>query len=394
MALTGWPTEAPVLPPLQLAPRLASLTAEIERLTAGEGRAVSVSWEAAVAGRAALLGLRRRGQISANGSCRLLPTPDGWVALNLPRPSDLDLIPALTGRRGTDGWRDARSMAADTPARDFAARARLLGLAAASVGAGEVPAGDDWYLTYQRWGPRPARTDRPWHVVNLSSLWAGPLAARLLAAAGARVTQVEGQGRPDGSRAAPAFYRWLHPLHETVVTIDFATATGRQHAGELIDRADVVIEGSRPRALEQLGLGPDDRPGRPGRVWLSITGHGREAPGRDWIAFGDDAAVQAGLVGKDARGDPVFCGDAIADPIAGLAGALAVLRARAAGGGQLVDLALTRAAAVAASNPTTTAEMVAVAPNGSGGWLARLGQHVAAVCDAPESLDLIRPPGR
>jgi hypothetical protein len=393
LALTGWPTEAPVVPPPQLPARLASLTAEIARLTAEGGRAVRVSWEAAVAGRAALLGFGRRGQISANGSCRLLPTPDGWVALNLPRLSDLDLIPALVGRSGAEGWREARSMAAHTPAGEFATRARLLGLAAAPLGACEMPAGGDWYVTHQRWATRALGADRPWHVVDLSSLWAGPLAGRLLAAAGAKVTKIEAQERPDGARAAPEFYRWLHPPHETAVTVDFATATGRQQAGELIDGADVVIEGSRARALEQLGLGPDDRPDRPGRVWLSISGYGREAPGRDWIAFGDDAAVAAGLVGRDANGDPVFCGDAIADPIAGLAGAVAVLRARAAGGGQLVDLALTRAAAVAAGRPTPADKPVAVAPNGRGGWLARLGDRVVAVSDGPESMDLIQPAG-
>ncbi len=124
--------------------------------------------------------------------------------------------------------------------------------------------------------------------------------------------------------------------------LDFRSPAGRAEAAALLDTADVVIEASRPRALEQLGLGPEDRPERPGRVWLSITGHGRSAPGRDWVAFGDDAAVAGGLVGWDASSQPVFCGDAIADPITGLVGAVAVLRALAAGGGQLIDLAMSR----------------------------------------------------
>src|SRR6516165_9826326 len=98
VALTGWPDEPPLLPPLPVPARLAALVAEIEQLTARQGRPVRVSWEAAVAGRATLLGLRRNGQISANGSCRLLTTPDGRVALSLPRPSDAELMPAFTGR--------------------------------------------------------------------------------------------------------------------------------------------------------------------------------------------------------------------------------------------------------------------------------------------------------
>jgi hypothetical protein len=285
-------------------------------------------------------------------------------------------------------------------AAGFAARARLLGLAAApltssaSTGSGRDPGP---YAAHRKWEVRRFGPDDRWRVVDLSSLWAGPLAARVLAEAGAAVTKLESVTRPDGARATPAFYRWLHPPAERVVPVDFATVAGRQAAAELINNADVVIEASRPRALEQLGLGPDDRPDRPGRVWLSITGHGREAPGRDWIAFGDDAAIAGGLVAWDADGDPVFCGDAIADPLTGLTGALAVLEARAQGGGCLIDLAMSRAAAAAAGPPSGGSGVPlpggsgVVQPDGSGGWLVRLGPHCEAVRERPEQLDLILP---
>jgi hypothetical protein len=417
MALCGWPGGVPAAPPWQLAARLAFLAREIHRFSARQGRPVRVSWEAAVAGRAAFLGLGRRGRTSPNGSCRLLRTADGWVALNLPRPSDADLIPALTGpissptrQPGSDAWGEAEAWASVTPAAEFAARARLLGLATAPLA---TPARAAPVATHRRWDVRRFRPDEPWRVVDLSSLWAGPLAARVLAEAGAAVTKLESLTRPDGARATPDFYRWLHPADEAVVEVDFATAAGRRAAADLIDHADVVIEASRPRALEQLGLGPDDRPDRPGRVWLSITGHGREAPGRDWIAFGDDAAVAGGLVARDAGGDPVFCGDAIADPLSGLTGALAVLEARADGGGRLIDLAMGRAAAAAAGplsgspggpgsggpgGPGSGSPGVpgsggpgVVESDGSGGWLVRLGPRGEAVRARPEHLDLILP---
>jgi CoA-transferase family III len=391
MALTGWPSEAPCLPTWELPCRLASLTGEIEQVTARQGRRVRVSWEAAVAGRAVILGLHRRGQTSANGSCRLLPAANGWVALNLPRPDDLDLIPALTRRAGSDAWADARSAAAVTPAGEFAAQARLLGLAAAplrSVGP------TSWYESHPRWGAQTRDGIDPWQVVDLSSLWAGPLVSRVLAEAGAAVTKVESSGRPDGARAIPNFYHWLHSPKETVVKVDFSTHVGRRRAAELINEADVVIEASRPRALEQLGLGPDDSPKRAGRVWLSITGYGRDAPGRDFIAFGDDAAVAGGLVAWDAQGNPVFCGDAIADPITGLVGALAVLRAREGGGGQLIDLAMSRAAAAAVSSKALPGGPAIFEPDGDTGWLARVGPYVEPVRGGPESIDLILPVGR
>jgi hypothetical protein len=450
MALTGWPDEPPLLPPLLLPARLAALVAEIEQLTTRQGRPVRVAWEAAVAGRATLLGLRRHGRISPNGSCRLLATADGWVALSLPRPSDAELMPALTGRGGREGagsWADARAIAAVTPGSDFAARARLLGLAAAPVPPVPEPAPSEWYLARRQWSPRMWSDTDPWRVVDLSSLWAGPLVARLLGEAGAAVTKVESASRPDGARATPAFYSWLHPSDESVVRVDFSTVAGQRRAAELIDEADVVIEASRPRALEQLGLGPESRPDRPGRVWLSITGYGRQGPGRDWIAFGDDAAVAGGLTVCNGRGEPVFCGDAIADPITGLAGTLAVLRSREAGGGELIDLAMSRAAARAAGEPAltgrntpipagepaptearsarsgrerppagATSDRVAseaapvrplppttaghpaphltaatVEPDGAGGWRVRIGSWVEAVRDSPDRLELILP---
>src|SRR5262249_37669664 len=156
---------------------------------------------------------------------------------------------------------------------------------------GHEPAPAEWYTARRQWSTRMSGSGDPWRGGDLSSLWARPLVARLLAEAGAAGGEVGSAAPPEGARATPPFYRWVPPRDETVVRVDFSTVVGRHRAAELIDEADVVIEASRPRALEQLGLGPDSRPDRPGRVWLSITGYGRQAPGRDWIAFGDDAAV-------------------------------------------------------------------------------------------------------
>jgi crotonobetainyl-CoA:carnitine CoA-transferase CaiB-like acyl-CoA transferase len=101
------------------------------------------------------------------------------------------------------------------------------------------------------------------------------------------------------------------------VALDLDEPGGRAALRALVRAADVVIEASRPRALESLGVGAEtvmtDR--RP-RTWVRITGHGRTA-GANRVAFGDDAAVAGGLVAWDAHG-PVFAGDAIADPLTGL----------------------------------------------------------------------------
>ena len=194
-------------------------------------------------------------------------------------------------------------------------------------------------------------------VADLSSMWAGPLCARLLGLAGATVIKVESPGRPDGARSGNReFFDWLHAGHRSLA-VDFAAGAGRTALMSLLEVADVVVESSRPRALAALGVAPGMIAHPPGQVWLSITGYGRSMPER--VAFGDDAAVAGGLVGwtdsewAGAEGaGPVFCADAIADPLAGACGALAVALSRSAGGGELIDLPMRDvAAAFAAAAP-------------------------------------------
>jgi crotonobetainyl-CoA:carnitine CoA-transferase CaiB-like acyl-CoA transferase len=118
----------------------------------------------------------------------------------------------------------------------------------------------------------------------------------------------------------------------------------------LLVAADIVIESSRPAALRRRQLGADDVPARTGRIWLRINGY-RDQPDRP--AFGDDAAVAGGLVGAAADG-PVFCGDAIADPLSGLEAARAVGESLRRGGAEVIDVSMAQVAARYAALPLST----------------------------------------
>ena len=139
----------------------------------------------------------------------------------------------------------------------------------------------------------------------------------------------------------------------------------------LLAVADVVLNSSRPAALAHRGLGPDDVPARDGRVWLRITGHGADGAGADWVAFGDDAAVAGGLVGRSADG-PVFCADAIADPLTGLEAAAAVIDALARGGGEVIDVAMSAVAASYAALPQRQAKATVPHCHPRHRWCSRL----------------------
>ena len=114
---------------------------------------------------------------------------------------------------------------------------------------------------------------------------------------------------------------------------------------------------------------------------MSITGHGRAEPGAGWVGFGDDAAVAGGLVACDAAG-PIFCADAVADPLAGLVATQAALQALATGGRWVVDVALSRVAAWAAGPTAPVPVGVSAAPPRArpvGRPGPALGEHTAAV---------------
>jgi hypothetical protein len=296
--------------------------------------------------RAALLGLSRRGEVSCGGATRLLPARDGAVALSLARPDDVDLVPALVEGPVTDPWEAVASWLSRTPAGPARDRAVLLGLPVGLVGesSGDLP----WVVLSQAAGPTPARA-RPL-VVDLSALWAGPLCASLLSMAGCDVVKVEDVRRPDGARRGPAAFFDLLNGTARQVTLDLATPGGRAELRRLLAGADVVIEASRPRALAALGCAAEDVvAAATSLTWVSITAHGRD---QDRVGFGDDAAAAGGLVH-----DGCFVADAVADPMTGVHAAVAALAGVLEGGTRLVDVALSRTAAVAAGVPRPQAEV-------------------------------------
>jgi crotonobetainyl-CoA:carnitine CoA-transferase CaiB-like acyl-CoA transferase len=350
MALTGRADEPPRLAPAPLAlcaaaalDALRALAPASELASGGSATGAPLDGAALLGERAAYLGLTRRGSISPGGSCRLVRAADGWIAVSLPREDDLTLLPAWLGGDGEppcDPWRFVAARVAQGHADALVERARLLGLPVAAAGARGEPA-PPWLRIGARGTPRAASRPRPL-VLDLSSLWAGPLCGRLLALAGARVVKVESAGRPDGARRGPpGFYAALN-AGKPSVALDLGTAEGVGCLRSLIERADAVIESSRPRALAQLGIDAAAFVAeRPGLVWVSITGYGRREPEAHWIGFGDDAAAAAGLAAATGDPDaPLFCGDAIADPLTGLHAAVAALAHLRAGRGALLELAL------------------------------------------------------
>ena len=366
MALTGEARVAPLLAPAPLASAAARALALLAEL-AGHPPALAIDAAALLGERAACFGFERAGQAAPGARCRLLPAARGWLAVHLAREEDFASLPAWLECAPEDfSWERLARRVADRDLAALVSRARLLGLPvapAASVPHAEVP----WCRVTPLAAPRaPSPACRPPRVVDLSSLWAGPLCTHLLERAGAEVIKVESRARPDGARRGNADFYALLNAGKRSVALDFSDANDRRALDRLLRSADIVVEGSRPRALRQLGFDAENIVRETsGLTWLGISGYGRETPQRDWVAFGDDASAAAGLcvaTGGPAR--PLFCGDAIADPLTGLYAAVAALSIHRAGGGSLIDVALIDVVAHLAARPAGT-RVADVAEDGS-----------------------------
>ena len=377
MALTGQSAGPPLLPPSSLVPAVVAMGEEMAAITEELGQTVEVDVLALLAERAALAGVTRQGRRSCGGATELWRAADGWVAVSLPRPEDVELLPAWLG---VDAPEEARAIVVARPAADVVTAGAELGLAVARMKEVSYRSGPPLRVTTVGIAP----VERPLTdvvFVDLSSLWAGPLAGHLLGMAGARVVKVESTGRPDGARRGPkAFFDLLHAGQESVA-LDLDDPAGVDALRRLASTAEVVIEASRPRALRHLGIDAAAEAAR-GAVWLSITGYGRDEAAGGRIAFGDDAAVAGGLVAGSPE-DPVFCADAIADPLSGVLGALTVLACLSSRRTAVVDLDMSRVAAWCARRGPSVREwpgpVASPRARPASGVAARLGRDTNAV---------------
>jgi len=182
-------------------------------------------------------------------------------------------------------------------------------------------------------------------VADFTQNVAGPFAAMILADLGADVIKIERPGQGDATREWGPPFPFGHGAaflalnrNKRSVELDLGQPEGREAAKRLIQRADVVIESSRPGAMDQLGLGP----GRalelsPRLVYCSISAFGT-LPSMA-AERGYDPLVQAltGLMQATGveGGDPARVGTSIIDMGTGLWAAIGILAAlRSAGAGQ------------------------------------------------------------
>ncbi|MFF8828952.1 CaiB/BaiF CoA transferase family protein [Streptomyces sp. NPDC015131] len=201
--------------------------------------------------------------------------------------------------------------------------------------------------------PPPAPALHGLRVLDLATLFAGPLAATMLGDFGADVVKVEHPRIPDPSRghgpAKNGVGLWWKQLgrNKRAITLDLSTPGGRDTLLRLAATADVIVENFRPGTLERWGLGwPELSAANDQLVLARVTGFGQYGPYARRPGFGTLAEAMSGFaaITGEPDGPPTLPPFGLADSIAALATAYAVmtaLHARATTGrGQVVDMAI------------------------------------------------------
>jgi crotonobetainyl-CoA:carnitine CoA-transferase CaiB-like acyl-CoA transferase len=203
----------------------------------------------------------------------------------------------------------------------------------------------------------PVSADGPLHglrVLDLATIYAGPLAAQILGDFGADVLKVEHPRKPDGLRGhgpqKDGLGLWWKMLsrNKRTVGINLGDPAGAALLLRLAAAADVVIESFRPGTLERWGLGFEELSRvNPGLVLVRVSGFGQTGPYASRPGFGTLIEAMSGFAAMTGEADqpPVLPPFGLADGIAGITAAMATLlalyhRAARGGAGQVVDVSV------------------------------------------------------
>jgi crotonobetainyl-CoA:carnitine CoA-transferase CaiB-like acyl-CoA transferase len=188
-------------------------------------------------------------------------------------------------------------------------------------------------------------------VLDLSRLVAGNMVSLQLADFGAEVIKIEDPRKGDPLRdwrVDGISVHWkVYARNKKSVTLNLRDRQGLDLLRKLADSAQVLIENYRPGTLEEMGIGPDVlHATNPKLIVVRVSGWGQDGPYRDKPGFGSLVEGMSTFAAKNGFADrpPVLPPLALADMIAGLYGAMAVMIAlrevEKGGKGQVIDLPL------------------------------------------------------
>jgi crotonobetainyl-CoA:carnitine CoA-transferase CaiB-like acyl-CoA transferase len=195
-------------------------------------------------------------------------------------------------------------------------------------------------------------------VLDLTMMWAGPYATRMLGEMGAEVIKIESPKAWDNVRTLfpradevedpwnSDFYFAEYNHNKKSLSLDLATEVGRATFLELVAKSDAVIENYRADVMDNLGLTDEALfAANPSLVFVSMAGFGKVGDDRDNVGYGPIIEMMSGLMSLSGYEPdaPQKTGISYGDPVAGLAAVgaltLGVIKKRRTGKRSRVDLA-------------------------------------------------------
>jgi crotonobetainyl-CoA:carnitine CoA-transferase CaiB-like acyl-CoA transferase len=188
-------------------------------------------------------------------------------------------------------------------------------------------------------------------ILDLGTMFAGPLSATLLGDFGADVIKVEHPHKRDPARSfgpqkdGKSVYWKSLARNKRCITLNLSRPRGAELLLALAEHVDVIIESFRPGTLERWGLGWDELERvNPQLVLLRTSAFGPEGPYSAFAGYGTLAEAMSGFAHAtgDPDGPPTLPQFPLADGIAGVFGALGIVAALyrrqvSSGPGQWID---------------------------------------------------------
>jgi crotonobetainyl-CoA:carnitine CoA-transferase CaiB-like acyl-CoA transferase len=230
-------------------------------------------------------------------------------------------------------------------------------------------------------------------VVELTKVWAGPYAGKLLAHLGAEVIKIESRSNLDEMRAyggvdidaAPYFLSINQEILS--VQVNMKTPEGLDLVKRMIAQADILIDNIRPGAMERSGLDYESlRAIKPDLIQCSIKMWGSEGPLGYQTGYAPCFAALSGLTalvgheGETPKGMNIRYGDSTAGACAALACVAALHHRESTGEGQFIDLSAVETMTSLVGDSLFAASVTGEVPEADGNFHPEMCPHGAYPC--------------